>query len=84
MYIISQVLGLYSQQYNRKINRKINRNELPLLHNLIYLNKDSYTGNIERYNREECKLPISKREFMKYFDKNSNFNIQLLFLLLIH
>ena len=58
MYTISQVLGSHYPVQNNKLSE---------LHNLLYVNKDSYQGSLDRYQKEECQLPISKQEFINYF-----------------
>jgi hypothetical protein len=41
--------------------------ELPLLHNLLHVNKDCYKGSLNRYKREECHMPVRYSEIIRYF-----------------
>jgi hypothetical protein len=71
-YTLSQTLGKYYQQnYNQ-------HNELPDLHDLVYLSKDWYQGDIDRYAHQECDMPITKQEFVRYISKFDKYNISII------
>jgi hypothetical protein len=64
LYTISQTLGQYSNRNNIS--------ELSPLHNLLYANKSTYLGSMDRYRQEECQIPVTKYELSKYLDSPYN------------
>jgi hypothetical protein len=58
-YTITQALGKYNDNDSRS-------NHLPSLHPLLYASKSAYKGSKDRYSGEECRFPISKKEFENF------------------
>jgi hypothetical protein len=61
LYNITELLGETSQLY-----MKTKANELPLLHNLLYVNKTTYKGSTNRYKTQECNMPVRQAEVIRY------------------
>jgi hypothetical protein len=61
LYNITELLGETCQ-----LNKNEKCLDLPLLHNLIYVNKSTYKGSINRYMREESNMPIKECEVISY------------------
>jgi hypothetical protein len=62
-YTITQVLGKY-------YDSDFSSHSLPLLHPLLYASRSTYKGSMDRYSKEECSFPISKKEFEKFVIEN--------------
>jgi hypothetical protein len=67
-YTLSQALGKYYQD---------DPNEEPTLHNLSYLNKFWREGDQDRYIRQECTLPVTRVEFLRWFEKSNQRRISV-------
>jgi hypothetical protein len=62
-YTLSQVLGKYYHD----------ESEQPILHNLTYLNRIWNIGDQERYIVQECTTPVTRKEFLRWFEKSDPF-----------
>jgi hypothetical protein len=64
-YTLSQVLGKYYHDESAE----------PTLHNLTYLNRMWNIGDQERYMIQECTISVTRKEFLKWFEKSNPFRM---------